>query len=320
MTWLALRQFRVQGVAMVGLVGALAVLFAIAGTPGPAPTTLVNSLYYVGNAAIFVLPALLGAFWGAPLVAREVEAGTHSLAWNQGITRGRWLATKVVLVGGAAALLSGLASLAVTWWSAGASQEAVGRLLPVTFGARGVAPAGYALFAFCLGLTAGILLRRVLPAMAVTLAVFLAVQIAVPTLVRDHLVPATQETVAITQENIDNVELVNSGRPEDGVREVGVRGPENTWVTERQLVDAAGNPAAVPPVLASCLIKMYTTGTNQGELTTCMAQTSDAGYRQRLKYHPASDFWPLQWAELGLFLVMSGGLVWLSFRRIRKVH
>jgi len=320
MTWLALRQFRVQGVAMAGLVGGLAVLFALAGRAGPAPTTLVNSLYYVGNTAIFVLPALLGAFWGAPLVAREVEAGTHSLAWNQGITRGRWLATKVALVGGAAALLSGLASLAVTWWATGASQEAVVRMLPVTFGARGVAPAGYALFAFCLGLVVGILLRRVLPAMAVTLAVFLAVQIAVPILVREHLVPATQETVAISLENLETVRLVNSGRPEDGVQEVGIRGPADAWVTERQLIDAAGNPTAVPQVLASCLIKSYLTGANRDELTTCTAQTAEAGYRQRLSYHKASAFWPLQWTELGLFLALSGGLVWLAFRRIRKVH
>jgi hypothetical protein len=320
MTWLALRQFRVQGVVMAGLVGGLAVLFALAGRSGPEPTTLVNSLYYVGNVTIFVLPALLGAFWGAPLVARELEAGTHNLVWNKGITRGRWLATKVALVGGAAALLSGLSSLAVTWWASDASQEAGSRVLPVVFGARGVAPAGYALFAFCLGLVMGILLRRVLPAMAVTLAVFLAVQIAVPVLVREHLVPATQETVAISLENMTEVRFVNSGRPEDGVQEVGVRSPAGTWMTGHQLVDGAGNPAAVPQVLASCLIRWHTVGAQRDELPTCMAQTAEAGYRQRLSYHGESTFWPLQWTELGLFLALSGGLLWLAFRRIRKVH
>jgi hypothetical protein len=320
MTWLTLRQFRGQGSAMVALVGAVAVLFAFAGKAGPDPTTLVNSLYYVGNIAVFVLPTLLGAFWGAPLVARELEAGTHNLVWNQGITRGRWLATKIALVGGSAAVLSGLASLAVTWWSSDASQEAAGRLLPVTFGARGVAPAGYALFAFCLGLLAGILLRRVLPAMAVTLAVFLAVQIAVPLLVREHLVPATQELVAVAAGNLENTVLENSGRPEEGVREVEVRGPANAWVTERQLVDGAGNPTAVPEVMASCIIKLYTTGTVANEYGDCLDEAAGAGYRQRLSYHPASDFWPLQWTELGLFLALSGGLVWLAFRRIRKVN
>lgn len=329
MTWLTLRQFRVQSAAMVALVGALAVLFAVAGKSGPSPSTLVNSLYYVGNMAIFVLPALLGAFWGAPLVARELEARTHNLVWNQGITRTQWLATKVALVGGVAAVLSGLASLAMTWWSTGASQDAgVGRLLPITFGARGVAPAGYALFAFCLGLTLGILLRRVLPAMAVTLAVFLAVQIAVPLLVREHLVPATTQTVAITNDNLSYVDFVNDANPASGVTEVLVKGPADTWVTENYLVDKAGAATTAPPELASCVSKLYTTGTESTrtangvelpEQAACLEQVAAAGYRQSQSYHPASHFWPLQWTELGLFLALSGGLVWFSFRRIRKV-
>ena len=49
-----------------------------------------------------VVPAVVGAFWGAPLVARELEAGTHRLAWTQSVTRGRWLATRLglTLLGG----------------------------------------------------------------------------------------------------------------------------------------------------------------------------------------------------------------------------
>jgi hypothetical protein len=320
MTWLTLRQFRGQGTAMVALVGAVAVLFAFAGKAGPDPTTLVNSLYYVGNIAVFVLPALLGAFWGAPLVARELEAGTHNLVWNQGITRGRWLATKIALVGGAAAILSGLASLAVTWWSSGASQDAgAGRLLPITFGARGVAPAGYALFAFCLGLLAGILLRRVLPAMAVTLAVFLAVQIAVPLLVREHLRPATTQTVAITNDNLNYVDFVNEGNPALGVTEIKVNGPADAWVTESHLVDKAGVGTTAPPELVSCVSKIYITGTEMSEQAACLERVAAAGYRQTISYHSASDFWPLQWLELGLFLVLSGGLTGLAFHHIRKV-
>ena len=44
-----------------------------------------------------VVPAVVGAFWGAPLVARELEAGTHRLAWNQAVTRTRWLTTKLAV-------------------------------------------------------------------------------------------------------------------------------------------------------------------------------------------------------------------------------
>ena len=57
---------------------------------------------------------MVGVFWGAPLVAREVEAGTHRLVWNQSITRTRWLSTKLAITGrgGGRALIG----LAMTWW------------------------------------------------------------------------------------------------------------------------------------------------------------------------------------------------------------
>jgi len=47
-------------------------------------------------------PLLLGMFWGAPLIAKEIDEGTHRLVWAQSITRRRWMATKVgwVLPGG----------------------------------------------------------------------------------------------------------------------------------------------------------------------------------------------------------------------------
>ena len=37
--------------------------------------------------ATMAVPLLFGLFWGAPLLAREFKAGTHSLAWTQGVTR-----------------------------------------------------------------------------------------------------------------------------------------------------------------------------------------------------------------------------------------
>ncbi len=140
---------------------------------------------------------------------------------------------------------------------------------PVVFGARGVAPAGYALFAFCLGVATGILLRRVLPAMAVTLAVFL---------------------------------------------------PAGAWVIDDELVDAAGNATAVPPLLNSCVALRCSPGKSVEERQACLAKASDAGYRQSISSQPPGHFWRLQWGGLGLFLVLSGGLAWPPFRRIRAMR
>src|SRR6266540_2110085 len=53
--------------------------------------------------ALFVfLPLLVGMFFGGPLVAREVEHGTHRLVWTQGVSRLRWAIVKFGLVGASA--------------------------------------------------------------------------------------------------------------------------------------------------------------------------------------------------------------------------
>ena len=47
---------------------------------------------------LMVLPAILGVFVGAPLLAREMEHRTHLVAWAQSVTRMRWFLTKIVLL------------------------------------------------------------------------------------------------------------------------------------------------------------------------------------------------------------------------------
>ena len=134
------------------------------------------------DALVLAVPGLIGMFWGAPLVAREFETGTFRLAWTQGVTRNRWLAAKLAVAGVASMAAAGLLSLMVTWWSSPidrrTGQPAHVRHVP----RRGIAPVGYAAFAFALGVTAGLLIRRTLPAMAVTLAVFAAVSRRLPRL------------------------------------------------------------------------------------------------------------------------------------------
>ncbi len=82
---------------------------------------------------IYVVPALIGVFWGAPLIARELETGTHRLAWNQSVTRTRWLATKLVIVGAAAAVTVGLLSWAVTSWAHHIDDATGDRITPELF-------------------------------------------------------------------------------------------------------------------------------------------------------------------------------------------
>ena len=76
------------------------------------------------------------------MIAREIETGTHRLAWNQSVTRTRWLATKLVGVGGVAVAAAGLLCLGVTWSASLVDRYAESRITPLLFGARGIVPIG----------------------------------------------------------------------------------------------------------------------------------------------------------------------------------
>ena len=237
MTWLTWRQFRAQAAAVYARLAAVVLALVLVPLPELTGSRLIGELgagapsmtvYTVGTVAVLALPAIVGVFWGAPLVARELEAGTHRLAWSQSVTRTRWLATKVSLVGAVAVAGAGLLSLLVTWWC-GPLDDALNsgpgaaagllenpRMYPLMFDARGIVPIGYTAFAFALGVTAGTVVRRTVPAMAITLVVFVAVQVATPPLLRAHL-GSTELTTAITDGNLRGLEAMANanGEPRD---------------------------------------------------------------------------------------------------------
>ena len=217
MIWLTWRQARGGVLTMAALLAVLAVILGLTG-PGLAHDYSAGlaacgsggdcsgfleqffddnlTSFLAVTAVMMALPALIGVFWGAPLITRELEAGTHQLVWNQSITRTRWLAVKLGLTGLVAMAAAGLGSLAVTWWASPIDSAAdFPRMEPLPFAARGIVPIGYTVFAFVLGVTVGMLVRHTLPAMAITLAVFVAVQIATPLVVRPPLFPPTRSTV-----------------------------------------------------------------------------------------------------------------------------
>jgi ABC-type transport system involved in multi-copper enzyme maturation permease subunit len=350
MIWLTWRQARAQAAMMAAALAVLAVILALTG-PGLADdyssgiaacttesggcSEFVNRFFqdhrgpFLGvTAVVLVLPALIGLFWGAPLITRELEAGTHRLVWNQSITRTRWLAVKLGFTGLAAATAAGLGSLAVTWWSSPIDKTAndFARMEPLLFGARGIVPIGYAAFAFALGVTVGMLVRRTLPAMTITLAIFVVVQIAMPLLVRPHLVPPIRSTIEITEASLDGIAAPRGGGP---IR-VFVRAPATgayagAWVLSTQAVDASGHAGPTIPLsrTGSCgpprkRPRQQPAGGKPGdELSACFAEIKRLGYRQRVSYHPSSRFWTFQWLETGIYIALALGLAGFCFWRIR---
>jgi hypothetical protein len=121
-------------------------------------------------------PLVLGILWGAPLVAGQFEAGTEDFEWTQGVTRRRWVLTNLgwALLA-AAAWGSALAAL-FTWWR-GPDNALDSPVKFIYFDVQGIAPIAYTVFAMALGIAAGALFRRVVPAIMTTLVVFPAVRI-----------------------------------------------------------------------------------------------------------------------------------------------
>jgi ABC-type transport system involved in multi-copper enzyme maturation permease subunit len=336
MIWLTWRQFRVQAAAVYAAIAAVAVYLAITGPrlvhlaqlDGSIFDKLTRSdrnLFAAGVVVLAVAPAVIGAFWGAPMVARELEAGTHRLVWNQSITRTRWLATKLGVTTLSAAVAVGALTLAVSWWSDpidGALSSTHGslpaRMTPVTFAMRGIAPVGYTVFAVVLGVTFGVLIRKSLLAMALTLAVFAFVQIAMPLWVRPHLVAPVEKLVTMSRSTLDGIMIDEKG----DVRLSARTGAKGAWVLTNQTVDADGNPSALPSWMSTCLPRPpapdaagaeVTKAEGPSDLEACFTRLTAEGYRQRVVYQPAGHFWAVQWLETVLFLAVAGVLAGFCF-------
>jgi hypothetical protein len=263
---------------------------------------------------LYLLPALIGLFWGAPLLARELETGTWRLAWSQSVSRKRWVLTKLAVVALVAMATAGLFSLLIGWasspvdwtlqFSGPNTVVSFDRLTPLLFGARGIAPIGYAAFAVVLGVTIGVLIRRTVPAMAVTLALFASLQIAWPLYVRPHLIPPATQTKPLGAIFRDMAVTANGHQ----MSIVGAWRATGGWLISNQTVTRAGQPFTGPAPRA-CV---------DGLSPACTAWIANQHLRQLITFEPASRFWPLQWSEAAIFVGFAVALAWLCAWRVSR--
>jgi hypothetical protein len=333
MIWFTWRQFRAQTWIAVGGLAVIAIVLVIAGRNladlwtssgaaachsdcGTAVSTFLDEVrngigdkvYNFSLALMYVVPALIGIFWGAPLIARELETGTHRLAWNQSMTRTRWLATKLTIVGGASAVSVGLLSWAVTSWAHHIDHANNNHVTPLVYGARGIVPIGYALFAFALGVTMGMLIRRTVPAMATTLAIYIAAVVSMPLWIRAHLATAVHTTTPLDLSRIHNLLI----KPRGAMEVVSGVTPHGAWVLTNTSITNTGHLFTGPANPQYC-------GENQAP-KACLDWVGSLGLRQDLTYQPASHFWPLQFTETGIFVaaavLLAGFCFWWTRRRL----
>jgi ABC-2 family transporter protein len=302
MTWLAWRQSRGQAlVAVVATAVVAAVLVAthshVAATPEDELSTFYKQLQLLGTVLIGV-PAAIGAFWGAPLLARELEQGTHRLAWTQSVTRRRWLGTRLGVLALLAIVVTAVFAALFTWWSLPFDSHG-NRIGTANFGQRGIAPVAYALFALALGTFVGTVVRRTLPAMAITAVAFFVARYTFQLAARPRL--------AGTVELPRGLSMFGPGANDPA--------SAGAWVVSSKTVD--GNGRVIPPGSADRILAEACNLTRTSTEEAFRQCAEQLGLHDVVTAHPASQFWPMQIWESLAFCGVSVALVTACFWWIR---
>ncbi len=320
MTWLVWRQHRNQAYLAAAALAAFAILLLVTGrqmaSQYQSALTSCSASHNCGNLAntlilgtpvLFLLvtltvvaPCLLGAFWGGPLVARELETGTNQFAWTQSITRNRWLTVKVgwALLGAAA--WGGAVSALVTWWSSPVNALNHQNFQPGQFDIQGIVPVGYALFAVALGIAAGALLRRTLPALAITIVVFTFLRLVIGQDLRPHYLTALTTTFSFLRHPV---------LPKGSYWQVssGIVGPGGQIVSNQAHtgpgISFSGVPVPIASIPSACRVLVFQSPLKFG---SCL---SARGYHGFITYQPASRYWAFQGIETGIFVLLAAALV-----------
>jgi hypothetical protein len=314
MTWLVWRQHRAQFYVEAALLAAFAVVIVITGVQvadqyhaalaacaaGHGCQSL-GGLFFGSHVIGFLVistlgaPVLVGLFLGAPLIASEFEAGTTQFAWMQSVTRRRWLAVKVGWMLLAAVVWGGVISVLVTWWSGPDNAQQLDAFKPGRFDLMGTVPVAYALFAMALGIAAGALLRRVMPAMAVTLAGFIAARAVIALVLRPHYMSAVTVFYRVTGAGYT---------PPGSYWQIaqGIIGPNGQTLTQPPGTYVDGVPGQYLP--ASCAAPVRGPAGLPASCNQALAH-----FRGFLTYQPADRYWTFQGIETGIFLVLTAALI-----------
>jgi hypothetical protein len=318
-TW---RQHRISLAGVAVLLGALAAYLWIAGLPlhhaydaavacHPASSAACQGLdsaldgmdNFLSNGFLLqVLPVVIGAFVGAPVLARELETGTFRFAWTQGFGRWRWALAKLVLLAVVVTAAAGAFGALLTWYYQPflSDQSYLGLpkttpFAPALFDLRGVGFPAWTLAAFAIAALAGMLIRRVVPAIATALIVYAGLAFAAGGFLRARYLAPLLTT------NFSTV-------------------PSNAWIVSQWWTKdgrvAFGDYPPASILNQFCPAPPAGKGGPSEGWGPCLVQH---GYTMVTSYQPTGRFWPFQWIEGGWLLALSalliGATIWLVQRR-----
>jgi hypothetical protein len=335
MTWLTWRQYRAQAAVAALVLAAFATVLLVTGFQLAAQwhtllasctasrtcgnlheggTPLSNPLGWDFAVLSLMAPALFGVLVGAPLVAHEFETRTSDFAWAQSITRTHWLAVKVGWVLLAAAVWGGAIAALVTWWSGPRNAAFANAFQANYFDQQGLVPVAYSVFATALGIAAGAVLRRTLPAIAIVIGGFIGMRLWVSQGLRMHFMTPVTTFYGVAANFNPPAGSINTG---GGL--INKAGQLVTGSLGNVMIDGVPStslPAACQQVIpASASGPSGPSGATLNAVYGCLQK---AGYRQFISYQPISRYWAFQGIETGIYLAVAAALIAITFYAVRR--
>jgi hypothetical protein len=198
-------------------------------------------------------------------------------------------------------------------------------------------PIGYAAFAFALGVSAGVLIRRTLPAMVATLVAFAGVRVAITQWVRPRLISPLHYSGPFKL-------FTTNGSPA-----IPGKGEAGAWITSEVTFNAKGkvigHDGGIGPNggvnfqpagngsgkvlfqgVGQCPNKfpnLQGGGNRSNQVNHAMSVAisrcvASFHLRDAVTYQPISRYWVLQWYELSLFIVLALALAGFSWWWVRR--
>ncbi|MEV6654548.1 hypothetical protein [Streptomyces sp. NPDC051219] len=265
-----------------------------------------NLMHYTGLLVSFV-PLVIGVFLGGPLLSRELENGTYALSCSQSVSRTRWIAYKLGVPALVTLIGTGALSALYTWWWRPADTLLRGMYWYQSppFNNVGVVPVAFSLLALVTGAAIGMVLRRTVAAMVVTCAVSVVGWVAL-NLLRPHLWPVREVTAhQITADFYGSPAPLGLFTPTAWPLDLPNKS-YSSWNVDYGYLTSSGHH--------------FTSGAC-GDFTDasahCLKVHDVVGVWAQ--YHPASHFWPLQWATTAVLLAATAAVtafsIWWARRR-----
>lgn len=274
------------------------------------------SFYYIFHNLLMCLPALIGMFVGVPLVAQEFVHGTYRMAWAQSIQWSRWLLIKSSLLAFVIACGGGVLYAVFIWWKAPYLTALGGPWGDyLNNDVWGFVAIAYMVFAFMLGIAVGSVVKKTIPAMVITVILFIIIRVSIEVFLRPSLVPPH-----VYRTPYPRAYAYSQILPEGGSllsHDITLHGqsyntPGGVCSKLSGIVDQEARTA---PIHHGENEAPFKESSNEAALQKCLV---DHGFQDEIKYFTGDQYVQLQAAESGVFIILAALSLGIAFWSVRR--